>query len=219
MLKYLKKWGRAQQGQTLAEFALVFPILMVFLLACLEFGWYFLNYNAVTQYTTDTLSCVPQPVGRLDWEYGEWKDTSVSTPSWMTAEDVAAGYHTAYKGWIAFEDKASYFHPTFEQNVSKISTLLNQEQIEISSVRGGWLATPMGQYRPMSGMRPTEEQRYARVSVYRYADIEVEVTYTFRPLTAMGEMFFCKDGEDTCQMVVKERAEIDMGQSLNMWGS
>lgn len=219
MLRYLKKWGKGQQGQAMAEFALVFPIMVIILVASLEFGWYYLNYNAVNQYARDTLVCVPEPQGNLVWEGGDWKDIKVSKPSWMTAEDLTVLYSDTYDGWIAFDDQASHFYPTFNYNVSQITTILNKNQMKLNSVRGGWLVSAMALKRPMTGMRPEEEQRYAGARTYRYADIEVEVSYTFHPLTALGEMFFCKDGQDTCEIVVKERAEIEMGQNLNTGGT
>lgn len=203
----------------MAEFALVLPVMVIFLIASLEFGWYFLNYNAVTQYTRDTFSCVPSPQGELYWEGGDWKDITVSTPSWMTPEDLTARYSTTYDGWIAFDDEAAYFYPAFEQNVRGIPTILNKDQITVSSVRGGWLVAAMARNRPMTGMRPEDEQVYAQARVFMYADIEVEVSYTFRPLTALGQMLFCKEGEETCQLVVKDRAEVDMGQNLNVGGT
>lgn len=203
----------------MAEFALVLPVMVIILVACLEFGWYYLNYNAVNQYVRDTLSCVPEPQGNLVWEGGDWKDIKTSNPSWMTAEDLTTMGTATYDGWIAFDDQASTFYPAFNYNVSKITTILNKDNIQLNSVRGGWLVSAMARKRPMTGMRPEEEQRYAQPRMYRYADIQVEVSYTFHPLTALGQMFFCTDGNDTCEMVVKERAEIDMGQSLNMGGT
>lgn len=202
----------------MAEFALVFPVLVMVILACMEFGWYFLNYYAVSQYNKAALKCIPWPRGDKQTEIDLWGDTSVSKPSWMTAEDVASGYSKAYDGWVAFDDEPEYFYPTFEENMRGVPTLLDRERIQ-TTVEGGWLANAMGLYRPkQQGVVPSEDDIYANESVYMYADVKIEVSYTFRPLTPLGIMFFCADGADSCQMVVEERAERTFEQSLNIWG-
>lgn len=216
MRNRIKKWKHGQQGQAMVEFVLVLPVLMMFVFGALDFGWYFLTRNAVSQYARSAVECVPSP--EASWEGEDWKKfTDLPNPSWMTYEERAIWEQGKYDGWIAFDDRYSYFNTNFNANLQRVATVLKEDDLDVS-VRGGWLVAVMAEFRPQMNMLPDEDASLATPREYRYADVEVEVTYQFRPLTFVGEMFFCRDGSQTCTIVEKYREEISLGQALNIAG-
>lgn len=85
MLRCLKKFVKNQRGQTLVELALIIPILILVLMATLEFGRIFFTYLTVTHASREAARATVIYTGKDDaFIEQRVKDNA----SWLSAADL-----------------------------------------------------------------------------------------------------------------------------------
>lgn len=199
------------------EFAIVLPILLLFLLGCIEFGWYFYNRYAVEQYAADAAAVLPDPSSYVSSRTGspKWHSLSATSPSWMTNEEIDNwDERNDYDGWVSYDEVSSTLNSLYQTSLASVGTVLNQDGITVS-LDGGWLITTMAEDLPSENQTPTEVRPDIRDLVYitrprseYYSlDMDVEVTYTFRPLTFLGQAIFGVGSDGTAEITTRYHTE------------
>ena len=78
-------------GQAILEFALVLPVLILIIMACIEYGWYFTSRYELGTYSREIGYNIKEPFN-LYWKHEtaprDWVDSSKNRkPSWLTADE------------------------------------------------------------------------------------------------------------------------------------
>lgn len=203
---------REERGQAMVEFVLVFPILLLLIMACMEFGWYFASRYSLGQYSREVGYNVNEPFS-LVWYHlsapRNWVDESSGRkPSWLSDREKQSWSFEEYDGWFAFSDPGptdiigrNYYYYGFDSEIwfkdrlNLINTILDDNEITYQ-LRGGWYIKAEARDMPRGGGSDGTEKRVTERSEYYYADVTVDITYKYYPLTFVGKMIFCNPGED-----------------------
>lgn len=212
-MKILHGRLKAEYGQAMIEFALVFPVLLMLILGCMEFSWYFANKYSLDQYSREIGYNISDPfflVWNHDTAPREWKDSnSGEKPSWLTAKEKSEWSFDEYDGWYAWGKPTEgemingrYYYGALESE-QKFKARLNNLDLFIDptevtyQIDGGWYIKAEGIHMPQSGGSDWKEERKRERTEYYYADAIVHISYEYRPLTFLGRWLFCRPGEDS----------------------
>lgn len=235
MRKLIKKWKREQQGNAAVEFAVVLPALLLIILGCIEVSWYLYNRYSVERYAADAAMCVPDLPSGSGWQEG-------GTPPWM--EDGELEAVGGCSGWMTYD--AAGVDGEFRSSLASVGTVLDKSNLQVS-VDGGWLIAITTVRVPRENLPrellPEEREKMKeeaeteteteaetlppwnpedayltkpRTENY-YLDADIRVTYTFRPLTFLGGLFFCRDGADTAVITTDYPIYREAGTHLNSY--
>lgn len=213
--------GEEEQGQAMVEFVLVLPILLLIIMACMEFGWYYTSRYSLGQYSREVGYNVQTP-SLLVWYHttaprGWMDESSGQKPSWLSAREKQSWSFDEYDGWFAFSEPAesemigrNYYYygldseAWFKSRLNLIETILDDTEITYQ-IRGGWYIKAEAKDMPRGGGSGWEEARVTERSEYYYVDVTVDTTYHYYPLTFVGKMIFCDPGEEYATLRDKSR--------------
>lgn len=234
MRSWLRRWKNDQRGQAMVEFALSIPFLLLLILACMECAWYFYNRYAVEQYAVDVVEHIPQPGPYISSsiETPNWHKLSNLYPSWLSSDDQELQEWMAekgndYDGWVSYAEIRDRLDPVFEVQRQSIGTILDEDRITVS-LEGGWLIDTMTQNimkseQNFEGGVPTAEEIAAFETLsqprseYYYFDMDVTVTYGYRPFSFLGQMIFGTRGDETADITVVIHTEENAGLFLRAY--
>ncbi|WP_018086675.1 TadE/TadG family type IV pilus assembly protein [Desulfurispora thermophila] len=85
MLKRLQQLGRSQRGQTLVEMAIILPLLILLLMATIEFGRIFFTYLSITNATREAARSTVISEQKDD---AAIRQRVLDAASWLTAQNI-----------------------------------------------------------------------------------------------------------------------------------
>ena len=205
-----------ERGQALVEFALVLPLLLTIIMASMEFGWYYTSRYELSHYSRELGYNLRTPF-TLSWKWGDWHtESGRRKPSWMSDEEKAEWSFDDYDGWYALSDPgedfigSEYFYicwdtaANFESRLNNVRTILDQDKIDYK-IRGGWFINVDALHIPAGGGSGWKAEREQPRTEFYFADITVDISYEYKPLTFIGKMLFCPPGDDSVMLEATDR--------------
>ena len=196
-----------ERGQAFVEFALVLPLLLTVIMACIEFGWYYTSRFELDHYSREVGYNMNAPF-MLSWKHGSWEDKfGRRKPSWLSDEEKAEWSFNEYDGWYALSEPdadnfigSEYFYIAldsavrFKSRMNDINTVLDQDKIDYK-IRGGWFINVDAIHIPAGGGSGWNAERDTGRTEYYFADFTVDISYEYKPLTFIGKALFCPPGD------------------------
>lgn len=211
---------RRETGQAMVEFALVLPILLVVIIGCMEVAWYLTAKYNLNQYTEAVGRNIKGPF-MLIWYHdvhpNDWvTESSGRKPSWLSPQEQALWSYDEYDGWYAFAAPKSgetidpmYYilaydsEVLFQKRLQGIVTMIDPDEAEYK-ISGGWYINAEVIHVPGKKASWTAPRDGEKIAYYS-ADVRVDMTYRYEPLTILGQWLFCHDGNDYVTMKVEGR--------------
>ena len=226
------RWKKIKRetGQAMVEFALVLPILLLTIIGCMEIAWYFTAKYNLNQYTEAVGHNIKAPF-MLVWYHDvsptTWiVESSGRKPSWLSAEEQALWSFDEYDGWYAlappesgklFSVEYSYLtfdnETLFKKRLQEIVTMINPDEVQYT-ISGGWYINAEVIHVPGKQASWTAPRKGEKIEYYS-ADVRVDMTYRYEPLTMLGQWMFCHDGEDYVTMKVDGRYVYNLDPGIN----
>lgn len=218
-----------ERGQAMLEFALVLPVLVMIIMACLEYAWYFTSRYELDTYSREVGYNIQTPF-YLNWKHTtaprDWVDSSSnSKPSWLSEEEKRAWSFDEYDGWYAFFTPAAddfigrnYYYAAmdskdfFRSRLKHTGTVLDKDRVDFS-ISGGWYIKVDALNMPRGGGSAWSEKRTQERSEYYYVDVTVDVSYEYKPITLMGKLLLSPSGSDTISLTKSSRYTYNLAPS------
>lgn len=220
---------KRESGQAMVEFALVLPILLLAIIGCMEVAWYMTAKYNLNQYAEAVGRNVKGPY-MLIWYHdvhpNDWVVESTGRkPSWLSPEEQALWSFDEYDGWFAFADPGpgeaidpwyySYAFDSeilFKKRLQGLVTMIDPDKVNYT-IRGGWYINAEVLHVPgkkASWAAPRDGEKIE----YYSADVRVDMTYRYEPLTVVGQWMFCH-GTDYLTMKVDGRYVYNLPPGIN----
>lgn len=192
----IRRWMKGRKhgecGQAMVEFALVIPILLLVVMGCIEFSWYFTTHYNLGQYSRALGENIKEPFIVARWNSASGGEK----PSWLTNSEKADWSFDDYDEWIDLPKPtdgnvidSSYGYMTWDFNYASrmdgANINLDTSRMD-AKVYGGWFRKLEAVGIPKARGGTHAE---GRTKVY-YADIIVEIEYEYKPLTFVGDLVF-----------------------------
>lgn len=208
-------------GQAILEFALVLPVLLLIIMACIEYGWYFTSRYELDTYSREVGYNINSPFN-LVWKHmkapRDWVDSSKNIkPSWLSDDEKRAWSFDEYDGWYAFSEPAAdnfigsnYYYAAMDSKKYFCSRLkhtglvLDEDRVDYK-IRGGWYIKAEALDLPQGGGSAWTQIRTQERTEYYYADVTVDVSYEYKPITFIGKLLFSTSGSGTVKMEQSSR--------------
>lgn len=116
-----KRFMKKEEGQSLVEFALILPIMLLLIVAVIDFGWYFyakINFNNASRESARMLAVNPDTSVAITAAENYLDDFDVAVVT-VSVEDVGGGEREAVV--------------TVEGSVNPLVGLIYNEPLDISS--------------------------------------------------------------------------------------
>lgn len=216
-------------GQAILEFALVLPVLILIIMACIEYGWYFTSRYELGTYSREIGYNIKEPFN-LYWKHEtaprDWVDSSKNRkPSWLTADEKRDWSFDEYDGWYAFSAPAAddiighnYYIAAMDSKDFFISRLkhtgivLDEDKVDYT-INGGWYIKAEALNMPMGGGSSWKQKRKQERSEFYYMDVTVDVFYEYEPITFIGKLLLAPNGSDTVSLEESSRYTYNLPPS------
>lgn len=201
-----KRWGCEEEGQAMLEFALVLPVLVMIIMACIEYAWYFTSRYELDTFSREVGYNIQAPFN-LNWKHmvapRDWVDSSSNRkPSWLSEEERREWSFDEYDGWYAFFTPSAdnfiggnYYYAAmdskdyFRSRLRHTGTVLDKDRVDYK-ISGGWYIKVDALNMPKGGGAGWKEKRTQERTEYYYVDITVDVSYEYEPITFLGKFLF-----------------------------
>ncbi|MEW4415142.1 TadE/TadG family type IV pilus assembly protein [Clostridium sp. AN503] len=226
----MKRKACRESGQAMVEFILIFPILILIIMGCIEFSWYLTSKYSLNQYASVVGHNVQKPFW-INWSKpvkpGDWVgEGDGRKPSWLTAQEKSLWSFDEYDGWYAFTDPApgdvigsNYFMAAydskaeFKKRLEDSVTVLDKAELSYT-MKGGWYINAESLQMPKGGGGAWNLKRSTEKIELHTADIRVDMVYHYKPITPLGEWLFCRDGADYIEMRTEGRYIYNLPPSI-----
>lgn len=217
----VKRRADNEAGQAMVEFILIFPLLLLLIMGCLEISWFMTSKYNLNQYASTVGHNVKEPFW-IYWSESarprEWVDVRDGRkPSWLSPQEKALWSFDEYDGWYAFTEPvpgevigSNYFRAAydnqalFKKRLDDSFTLIDRNEVSYT-MRGGWYINAEALQLPAGGGGAWKQKRFSEKIEFHTADIRVDMVYHYKPLTPLGEWLFCRDGRDYVEMRTEGR--------------